>query len=168
MIVDSTQYLTHLDVSWARLSDSMLCSLLGIFVNEIESGEVNLNEDLMLRSLGLGYNELTHSDESANKFVKLLLFILEKNTLLMHIDISGMNFKHDQLIDIVMVANQSESLGSIHLSDNNISFDAELRADICDCLSINQNESNIAPSINLPTANPQKLQNIVAEQRMIL
>ena len=63
---------------------------------------------------------------------------MAKNELLNHIDLSGMNFSNEQVLQAAEAALcQSESLLAIHLSDNGIRFDPEVRDEILDMMGLN-------------------------------
>lgn len=75
--------------------------------------------------------------QASLEFVDNICEYMKKNDILNHVDLSGMNFNNDQVLQVADTAlTFSESLLAIHLSDNGIRFDQELRDEILDMMGL--------------------------------
>ena len=106
---------------------------------------------LNLKNLNLSYNSLVQPPqgdksglnqsnpeiEASCEFVENVCDFMRKNNLLNHVDLSGMNLNAEQILAIAdTTLTQSESLLVIHLSDNGIGFDHDLRDEILDMMGL--------------------------------
>ena len=111
---------------------------------------LNGKSEHTIRNLNLSYNSLIQppKDENASfddsdpnieaseDFVDCLCEFLRQNEALYHLDISGMNFADDQLIQLSQCASQAEGLLAIHMSDNGIRTEKELQGEILDIFGL--------------------------------
>lgn len=86
--------------------------------------------------------------------------------MLNHLDISGMNFSNEQLLQVADTALcQSENLLAIHLSDNGIRFNTEIRDEILDIMGLSSSIYKVQMDedfkINLRILQPEALKKII-------
>ena len=123
--------LSHLDVSWCNLSPKLLARL---------SEELKMNARGTIRWLNLSYNmiNMNNAPEASGEFYANLIAFLEDNEELVHLDLSGMCWQKDQLMAITSLLSQdsADNLLSIHLSDNAICSNLDLKGQILDLFGI--------------------------------
>ena len=76
--------------------------------------------------------------EASEDFVENMCEFLKKNEALCHLDVSGMNFTNEQIIQLAQNASQCEGLVAIHLSDNGIKTEKELFGEILDIFGLGE------------------------------
>lgn len=111
---------------------------------------------------GVYYDENDVNYEASEEFVENLCEFIQKNEVLHHLDISGMNFADEQIIQISQNASQSESLVALHMSDDGIRTEKELLGEVLDIFGLSEQIfKDIQYQVNNPTSNPLELRNIV-------
>jgi hypothetical protein len=93
--------------------------------------------------------------------------------MLHHIDLSGMNFSSEQLLEVAETALcQTEHLCAIHLSDNGIRFDKELRDEILDMMGQSPDIFRILDDSdfkeNQRILKPEKFRKVIRQHTMSL
>ena len=108
--------------------------------------------------------------EASEDFCDMIADYLSSSYYLNHVDLSGMNFSRDQLIQVATAAAQSEGLCGVHLSDNGLRKDEDLLGETLDAFGLDPKQEEKAGDLvlNLPVSNPKALQEVVARERNIL
>ena len=101
-----------------------------------------------IRWLNLSYNmiNMKSAPEASGEFYANLLAFLEDNEELVHLDLSGMCWENDQLLQItsLLAQDSADNLLSIHLSDNAICTNTDLKGQILDLFGIqDKTEDNL-------------------------
>ena len=99
---------------------------------------------MSLRNLNLSYNSLyfdeTNRDlPNSEEFLENFTEFLENTRMLNHLDISGMNFGKEELKALCATLSQSDTLISVHLSDNGLRSDQEMMSEVLDMFGIGEN-----------------------------
>ena len=82
--------------------------------------------------------------------------------MLNHLDISGMNFIKEYMIQLCQAIASSELLVSVHLSDNNISSEMDYSLEILDIFGLNESIYKEIPcKINRGVLDGENLRKIV-------
>ena len=172
MIV-STKFLDHIDLSWAKLTPRLLLQISEALV------ERQIDFDQKIRNVNLSYNSLCFSNEEGmvdqEEFTdNLCTFVADEDSRLNHVDLSGMNFSNDALLQLCTALSSSDSLLAIHLSDNGLNLqqsmgDNDLTMEILDLFIADLKADDFKPlsefeyNINKKISNGNKLKDVVKE-----
>lgn len=136
-------FIMNLDLSWTRLQSKHLNQIIMVLDEKSEHSmrNLNLSYNCLLqppKDEGAYYDENDINYESTEEFAETLWEYITKNEVLNHLDISGMNFSDEQLIQISKAASQSEGLIAIHMSDNGIRAEKELQGEVLDIFGLSE------------------------------
>ena len=110
-IIERSQIISHLDISWSNTSPKYL----GIL------GETLANCPNKIRYLNISYNSLKPNCEDSQNFSEVMMEYLKKTQVLNHLNMSGMCLTQDFILDIVdIIATVKSPLMAVHLSDLDI------------------------------------------------
>lgn len=101
--------LSHLDLSWSKLTAAQIADLFGI-----------LAQDRSLATLNLSFIEMSKEDVLAAEFAGMVE-LLKESQMLTHLDLSGTSLPDKMMIDLFDGIAASRSLQVVHLSGNVIS-----------------------------------------------
>ena len=114
--------------------------LLQILSSEME------NQCMQYRDINLSYNELDFRDEQSQQFktsyvvLQNLRHILEHNVILNHLNLSGMKFRKNQMLEIFNSCIRSPLLMTLYLNDNGINVDHSMFQDALGIFKIDPND----------------------------
>ena len=112
ILVENSEVLSTLDLSWCNLSASNLSK---ICVSLIENSSI-------MRNLNLSYNSLLN-DKMGSEFVKNLIQFVQQSESICHLDLSGMLFKKEEIVEICKVVSAHPEMMGVHLTDNGLGND---------------------------------------------
>ena len=132
-----------------------------------------------IKSLNLSYNSLIQAPLDENltfmmeaelqdsvDFINNLCDFVKQDDLLHHLDLSGMNFSTEQLLQVAQTTlYNSENLLALHLSDNGIRFNQELRDELLDMMGLSNNIYRVLVEddfrINQRIPKPENLKKVI-------
>lgn len=120
-LVGCKDHLQYLNLTQTKLRPSDLARM----------SEAILQIILSIRDVDMSYNYLnfqfpgTKDFVHSEKFVENIVALLHTSRLLNHINLSGMEFSHEAVLEVSRAAIRSRLLMSVHLSDNGITTDPE-------------------------------------------
>ena len=160
--------LSHLDLSWTKLSPEELVKLSEVLKNEDAYPLRNI------RNLNISYNSL-YFDETNQKtlpseeFIENMIEYVNNSKVINHLDISGMNLgrnynpdkylyqsdvgKHNSnapILTLALAISQNEFMLGIHMSDNGLRKDEEVLMELLDMFGLDE-------ACTRPPANDHKL-----------
>lgn len=169
-LIDERDSLQHLDLSWAKLTPKLMNQVM----------EVLAERSLpTIKSLNLSYNSLIQAPLDENltfmmeaelqdsiDFINNLCDFVKQDDLLHHLDLSGMNFSTEQLLQVAQTTlYNSENLLALHLSDNGIRFNQELRDELLDMMGLSNNIYRVLVEddfrINQRIPKPENLKKVI-------
>lgn len=169
-MLETRPLILSLDISWARLPPKHLDQIISVLNDKSEHTIRNLNFSYNCliqppKDENAYYDENDVNYEASEDFVDNLCEFMQKNEALYHLDVSGMNFADEQIVQIAQTASQSEGLIAIHMSDNGIRTDKELLGEILDIFGLSEQIFRDRQyKLNNPVSNPKDLRGIIKNQ----
>jgi len=145
MIKRPKTLLYSLDLSWAKLSAQHLKDLAEVLVEYPDT----------LRFLNLSYNSVCFHENSHDQlydsmefFHQLSQYLLATYSLV-HLDLSGLSFKDEQLCALCHIIAKMPTLLAIHLCDIGINHSPDVRSQILEFFGISAEKyQDIRPDTN--------------------
>lgn len=159
-----------LNLSWAKLSPALLKNLAQALV-EHPNG---------LRFLNLSYNSLDFNEKKAESYREIYKeyqpyydsyeflvafeeYLLKTNSLL-HLDLSGLSFGDEQLLELCNGLVKVPTLLAVHLNDIGFSRNQEVLLQVLEFFGVSEKYANKVPDTNFRnklTHNDSKLKEII-------
>ena len=136
--------LFSLDLSWAKLSPQHLKELSIVL---LEFPDV-------LRFLNLSYNSVCFHENTHDQFYDSIEFLnsftqyLQATRSLVHLDLSGLSFNDEHLLELSHIITKMPTLLAIHLSDVGICHSNDLMLHILECFGISDKYGDRKPETN--------------------